>query len=163
ALRSTRQERPGLFNNSPAFPVRAPSFLSGGLPRDRRGRVAHKHRSKPSALSLRLEGDDSLFAVGDETPRLAQSFETEHRREMQILDTLKYMTSHFIWSLILRTSTLRNPDVENLTDPKGGWGLGAGQVEKTSDDEDEDELDQVQLQEKVRVQLSCLIQFIYMK
>jgi hypothetical protein len=163
ALRNTRQERPGLFNTNtnPAFPVRAPGFLSGGLPRDRRGRVAHKHRSKPSALSLHLEDGDTLFTVGDETPRLAQSFEAEHRRRMQLLDSLKYMPPHFIQLLILRSITLRNPEVENLTDPKGGWGLGAGQVEKTSDDDDDDELDQLQLQEKVRVQLLSLMKLIY--
>lgn len=35
----------------------------------------------------------------------------------------------------------------------GGWGLGAGQVDKVVDDDDDDELDQVQLQEKVRPSL----------
>ncbi|KAF7782459.1 hypothetical protein Agabi119p4_1835 [Agaricus bisporus var. burnettii] len=139
ALRSTRQERPGLSKNNPAFPVRAPSFLSGGLPRDRRGRVAHKHRNKPSALSLHLEDDENLFGVGDETPRLAQPFEVEHRRRLQLLDSLK------------------NPDAESSTDPKGGWGLGAGQVERTSDDDDDDELDQVQLQEKLNADLDRMV------
>ncbi len=71
------------------MPVRAPSFLSGGLPRDRRGRVAHKHRSKPSALNLVLTDEDDAF--GDETPRLGQSHDAEHRRRLELLDSLKYV------------------------------------------------------------------------
>lgn len=93
ALRNPRQlERPGLLKSNTTFPVRAPSFLSGGLPRDRRGRVAHKHRSKPSALSLRLEDEDDVF--GDETPKLIHSYDAEHRRRMELLDSLKYAPSY---------------------------------------------------------------------
>ncbi|KAJ3574654.1 hypothetical protein NP233_g1620 [Leucocoprinus birnbaumii] len=129
ALRGTRQpERTGLFKNNAAFPVRAPSFLSGGLPRDRRGRVAHKHRSKPSTLSLSLNNDDNVS--GDETPRIGQSYDAEHRRRVELLDSLK------------------SPDVESSAGPRasGGWGLGAGKVDKTVDYEEEEELDQGQVQ-----------------
>ncbi|KAF9451276.1 HbrB-domain-containing protein [Macrolepiota fuliginosa MF-IS2] len=132
ALRNPRQpDRPGLFKSNAPFPVRAPSFVSGGLPRDRRGRVAHKHRNKPAVLSLGLSDEDDVF--GDETPRLGQSYDAEHRRRVELLDSLK------------------SPDVDSHAGPRasGGWGLGAGQADKMVDEDDEDELDQVQLQEKV--------------
>lgn len=128
SLRDPRQpERTGLFKNNGAFPVRAPSFLSGGLPRDRRGRVAHKHRSKPSALILGL--NDENYISGDETPRMGHSYDAEHMRRVELLDSLK------------------SPDVESSAGPRasGGWGLGAGQVDKTIDYDEEGELDQGQL------------------
>ncbi|KXN90196.1 Target of rapamycin complex 2 subunit bit61 [Leucoagaricus sp. SymC.cos] len=129
ALRNPRQmEKPGLFKVNVTFPVRAPSFLSGGLPRDRRGRVAHKHKNKPSILSLGLSDEDNIS--GDETPRLAHSY----RRNVELLDSLK------------------SPDLDQSAGPRasGGWGLGAGQVDKTVDEDEDDEEDQTQLQDKVR-------------
>jgi len=42
--------------------------------------------------------------------------------------------------------------VECPADPRasGGWGLGAGQVDKTVDYDEDEELDQGQIQDKVR-------------
>lgn len=80
-------ERTGPSKNHSTFPVRAPSFLSGGLPRDRRGRVAHKHRSKLSVLSLGSSDQD--VPPGDETPKIGHSYDSEHKRRMELLDSLK--------------------------------------------------------------------------
>jgi hypothetical protein len=70
---------------------RAPSFLSGGLPRDRRGRIAHKQKGKDEVV---LDGfGDSDNAVGDETPRNGPShmLEVEREREREFLEALRFV------------------------------------------------------------------------
>lgn len=132
AMRGARpSERTGPSKNHSTFPVRAPSFLSGGLPRDRRGRVAHKHRSKLSVLSLGSSDQD--VPPGDETPKIGHSYDSEHKRRMELLDSLK------------------SSNVEGPVGPRasGGWGLGAGRVDKTVDYDEDEELDQGQIQDKL--------------
>lgn len=73
---------------------RAPSFLSGGLPRDRRGRIAHKQNGKRVDNSV-VDGvaDDDVF--GDETPRNGPShmLEVEREREREFLEALRFVGS----------------------------------------------------------------------
>lgn len=74
---------------------RAPSFLSGGLPRDRRGRIAHKQKGK-GVDALVLDGvGDSDDAFGDETPRNGPShmLEVEREREREFLEALRSVGS----------------------------------------------------------------------
>ncbi|KAF8348114.1 HbrB-like-domain-containing protein [Amanita rubescens] len=110
--------------------TRTPSFLSGGLPRDRRGRIAQKRKSKKMTLSS-LD-DESL----EETPRLGNTFSTvlflEREREREILESL------------------RSPDI-NARASMGGWGLGEGGEEagRTGEEEEEDGLDWDQAQAMV--------------
>ncbi|KAF8911822.1 HbrB-like-domain-containing protein [Mucidula mucida] len=72
--------------------VRAPSFLSGGLPRDRRGRIAQKQKgsSLPALHAIMdppLEEDD---LSGGETPRLSGAvFDVDRRREQEFLEALR--------------------------------------------------------------------------
>lgn len=107
--------------------ARAPSFLSGGLPRDRRGRIAHKQKGK-GVNDLVLDGvGDGDDAYGDETPRNGPSYmlEVEREREREFLEAL------------------RSPDLESSTTRAsvGGWGLGAGHedIGKPAEEEEEDE------------------------
>ncbi|RDB24719.1 Target of rapamycin complex 2 subunit bit61 [Hypsizygus marmoreus] len=108
---------------------RAPSFLSGGLPRDRRGRIAHKTngRGPPHLVGLGVPGEED-DRVGDETPRNGQTsfvVDVEREREREFLEAL------------------RSPELEsNATRASvGGWGLGAGHedVGKATEEEEEDE------------------------
>lgn len=110
--------------------VRAPSFLSGGLPRDRRGRIAQKRNlggigygaSGPGGEGGE-EGDDA----GGETPRngFVESFsmlDLERERERIFLDGLRSpdpITSNA--GVGARASV-------------GGWGLGGGGVGDEEDD-----------------------------
>ncbi|KAJ7039251.1 HbrB-like-domain-containing protein, partial [Mycena alexandri] len=102
-------------------PPRAPSFLSGGLPRDRRGRIAQKSLNLVG-IKVTEEGDDDLF--GDETPKVAQGL-TEREREREFLEAL------------------RSPDIESHANlgVKGGWGLGpgGGTLDSARPEEEEDE------------------------
>lgn len=72
---------------------RAPSFLSGGLPRDRRGRIAHKQKGKGvnDLISDGLADGDDTF--GDETPRNgpSQMLEVEREREREFLEALRFV------------------------------------------------------------------------
>ncbi|KAG6813677.1 hypothetical protein H0H92_008525 [Tricholoma furcatifolium] len=127
-LRVVRSPRPqydaraqALNKLVPASPrARAPSFLSGGLPRDRRGRIAHKQNARrPAPL-----GDDVFN--GDETPRGGSYVsDMEREREREILESL------------------RSPDVDATHRASvGGWGLGEGHedVVKMTDEEEDDEV-----------------------
>ena len=66
---------------------RTPSFLSGGLPRDRRGRIAQKRKS--TQMTLSSLDDESL----EETPRIGNTFNTmlflERERERELLESLR--------------------------------------------------------------------------
>jgi hypothetical protein len=69
----------------------APSFVSAGVPRDRRGRITHKAdrraRYEPSLLDG-IGGDDDLD--GEDTPRIGGAFgDSMHEREREILESLK--------------------------------------------------------------------------
>ncbi|KAJ3518142.1 hypothetical protein NLJ89_g65 [Agrocybe chaxingu] len=126
-LRLVRSPRPQAdpntkFKNSPAFQTRTPTFLSGGLPRDRRGRVAGKGKNIPELRGL-AQGEEEQF--GDDTPRLGPSsyiVEAEREREREFLEAL------------------RSPDIEPPTrEGSGGWGLGAGHEENNKAEEEEDD------------------------
>lgn len=105
----------------------APSFLSAGLPRDRRGRIAGKGDGRHTAtFSLdSLDNDD-----GGETPRIGAQFAA---------DTMRDREREFLESL-------RSPDPEGHRASMGGWGLGVGneeilrQASATAEDEDEEEM-----------------------
>ncbi|KAH9928056.1 HbrB-like-domain-containing protein [Amylocystis lapponica] len=104
----------------------APSFLSAGLPRDRRGRIAQKHeRGGSKGIAEEPEGE------GEETPRLGGAVVgfAEREREKEFLESL------------------RSPDPESTTRASmGGWGLGGGYEERRTEEEDEDmDWDQAQV------------------
>ncbi|PFH51998.1 hypothetical protein AMATHDRAFT_2487 [Amanita thiersii Skay4041] len=109
-----------------AGPTRTPSFLSGGVPRDRRGRIAQKRKSTRVALS-NLE-DESF----DETPRSGSTFtilHMERERERELLES--------------------SPDAESAAgrgSTGGGWGLGEGHVEAGKEEEEDEPLDWDQAQ-----------------
>ncbi|KDR75396.1 hypothetical protein GALMADRAFT_249446 [Galerina marginata CBS 339.88] len=115
------------FKNYPGFQTRTPTFLSGGLPRDRRGRVAHKGKNPPELVGLQTPGvEEDLY--GEETPRLgtaSYAVDIEREREREFLEAL------------------RSPDLEpsGTRASSGGWGLGAGNVEngKLAEEDEEDE------------------------
>lgn len=84
-LRLVRSPRPQSelrnqkFKNTPGFQN---TFLSGGLPRDRRGRVAHKVMS--------IAGDEDIY--GEDTPRLGPVgyvVDIEREREREFLEALR--------------------------------------------------------------------------
>jgi hypothetical protein len=116
-----------------AYASRTLSFLSGNVPRDRRGRIAHR----PGPLSLDETGSD--FEDDVVTPRLglgASAGVGTRERERELLESL------------------RSPDPPETRQSVGGWGLGAwdeGVSAREKDDDDEDE--QVDL-EQIQVSLS---------
>ncbi|KAJ6495567.1 HbrB-like-domain-containing protein, partial [Mycena vitilis] len=120
-LRTVRSPRPQFdarANTTPISPSRAPSFLSGGLPRDRRGRIAQKSLDRVG-IKVTEEGEDDIF--GDETPRVAQGL-MEREREREFLEAL------------------RSPDIDSHSlAVKGGWGLGPGGALDSAKPEDEEE------------------------
>ncbi|GLB37246.1 putative hbrB-like [Lyophyllum shimeji] len=135
-LRIVRNPRPQYDARTPALNklgpmsplTRAPSFLSGAQPRDRRGRIAHKHTGKPTHLTGLGRGGEEEN-LGDETPRVgaaSSKADLEREREREFLEAL------------------RSPDVEVSTTRAsvGGWGLGAGHedVSKTMEEEEDDEM-----------------------
>jgi len=119
-VRSPRPQFDAKTTTTPISPARAPSFLSGGLPRDRRGRIAQKSLN---LVGIKVTEDGEEDILGDETPRVAQGL-TERDREREFLEAL------------------RSPDLDshNLA-VKGGWGLGpgGGTVDITKPEEEEDE------------------------
>ncbi len=113
-----------------AHAPRTLSFLSGNVPRDRRGRIAHR----PGPLSL----DETSSDLEDDvvTPRLGLGPDAEigtRERERELLDSL------------------RSPDQPEARESVGGWGLGTWDEgistrEKDEDDEDEQmDLEQTQV------------------
>ncbi|KAL1682619.1 HbrB-like-domain-containing protein [Schizophyllum commune] len=87
------------------------SFLAGGVPRDRRGRVG---RRPGNWQNLSLDGADDTTTIGGLTPR--------GDREREFLDSL------------------RSPDPEpDVRASVGGWGLGGGKEEIRGMEEDDDE------------------------
>lgn len=112
-----------------AYAPRTLSFLSGNVPRDRRGRIAHR----PDPLSLDETGSDLEDDIV--TPRLGLGPHLEigtRERERELLDSL------------------RSPEPVEARQSVGGWGLGSWDEgistrEKDEDDEDEQmELEQAQ-------------------
>ncbi|KAF8629174.1 hypothetical protein AX17_005759 [Amanita inopinata Kibby_2008] len=127
-LRLVRNPRPQSVSRfgPVASQTRTPSFLSGGLPRDRRGRIAQKRKS----TNLNIANlDDENF---EETPRYNAVLYLERERERELLESL------------------RSPDVESGAGRAsvGGWGLGEGHVDavKTVDEEEDEPLDWDQAQ-----------------
>ncbi|KAG7090820.1 hypothetical protein E1B28_009904 [Marasmius oreades] len=124
SMRSHLKARGGQSLKSRDVSPRAPSFLSGGVPRDRRGRIAVKSNAQDTLHSTtRDQGDPS----GDETPRTIAAgnlLEMERERGREILDSL------------------RSPDIETAAAyaSSGGWGLGAGKVDSSKQTQEEDEL-----------------------
>ncbi|KAJ6607765.1 HbrB-like-domain-containing protein [Mycena sp. CBHHK59/15] len=127
-LRVVRSPRPQFDARqaaTPISPARAPSFLSGGLPRDRRGRIAQKQLNLVG-IKVTEDGEEP-DVFGDETPRVAQglNMNAEREREREFLEAL------------------RSPDIDgqHLTDVKGGWGLGpgGGTLDSAKPEEEEDE------------------------
>ncbi|KAI0373563.1 HbrB-domain-containing protein [Pilatotrama ljubarskyi] len=129
----------------------APSFLSAGLPRDRRGRIAQK--AERGAVGGEQDGrgrwygsvrEESEVYEDDEersgwygyegevdTPRVGVAFADPGReRDKELLESL------------------RSPDPESTTKMSmGGWGLGVGREEQyAEEDEDEENLDWDQAQ-----------------
>ncbi|TFK75319.1 HbrB-domain-containing protein [Pluteus cervinus] len=109
----------------PTAPLtRAPTFLSGARPRDRRGRIAQKNKNVVLVSGEESEG------FGDETPRNS-GLMTDVERERELLDALK------------------SPDIDNSNQrvSVGGWGLGIGREELGKGyEEDDDEVDWDQAQ-----------------
>jgi len=103
------------------------SFLSGNVPRDRRGRIAHR----PDPLSLDETGSDLEDDIV--TPRLGLGPHVEigtREREREFLDSL------------------RSPEPVEARQSVGGWGLGSwdeGISTREKDDDDEDEQMEIEL------------------
>ncbi|KAJ7599358.1 HbrB-like-domain-containing protein [Mycena floridula] len=128
----------GLEGRLPVIPgrrtSRAPSFLSGAIPRDRRGRIAQKQQGKgaPTRLDLTLPEEEDGMS-GDETPRVGV-LDRERERERVMLESL------------------RSPGLETPARVStGGWGLGITHQDgvKPAEEEDEPELNWDQAQELV--------------
>ncbi|KAI0063525.1 HbrB-domain-containing protein [Artomyces pyxidatus] len=110
---------------APHRQARTLSFLSGNIPRDRRGRIAQ--RPGPLRMDLVVSDDEQ---DGGETPRIG--FAPEREREREFLESL------------------RSPDPPlDQRASVGGWGLGAWNEEgkdKGEEDEEEDPMDWDQAQ-----------------
>ncbi|KAJ7647492.1 HbrB-like-domain-containing protein [Roridomyces roridus] len=117
AVRSPRPQFDATATSTPISPPRAPSFLSGGLPRDRRGRIAQKSLNL-AGIKIAEDENDDIF--GDETPRVAQGL---REREREFLEALK------------------SPDMDSHdVSVMGGWGLGpGGMLDSAKPEEEEDE------------------------
>ncbi|KAI0320759.1 HbrB-like-domain-containing protein [Amylostereum chailletii] len=103
------------MSNRMQHQARTLSFLSGNIPRDRRGRIGHR----PGPLDL-----DEHRAVEDDgqaTPRTTAG-RINREREREILNSL------------------RSPDLPQDQAGEGGWGLGAWNEDgKDKEEDDEDE------------------------
>jgi hypothetical protein len=77
--------------------VRGPTFLSGGMPGDRRGRIAEK-RLKGKGMAGDGHGhddedSDGVLGDGGETPRMGlgnATFHTKRDHEREFLEALRY-------------------------------------------------------------------------
>ncbi|KAF9047300.1 HbrB-like-domain-containing protein [Panaeolus papilionaceus] len=120
--RPTADPRSTKFKGSPGFQTRTPTFLSGGLPRDRRGRVAQKGKYPPELTNIRSFADDDTI-LDDVSRKDGSVIHDMEQREREFLEAL------------------RSPDIESSTSAtritSGGWGLGAGHEEPAKEDEDE--------------------------
>lgn len=127
-----------------AYAPRTLSFLSGNVPRDRRGRIAHR----PGPLSLDETSSDPEDDVV--TPRLGLGVGAgvgARERERELLESL------------------RSPDLPDARQSVGGWGLGRwdeGVSAREKDDDDEDEQADI---EQTQVSLSgcqcCHLSLMY--
>ncbi|KAG6866606.1 hypothetical protein C0991_000716 [Blastosporella zonata] len=143
-VRAPSKPEPGPRTHSRGARAPAPSFLSGALPRDRRGRIAHKQVGSistggsgraprlPASLILNpTGGEDDVFGGGGEvTPRggsYGYGYGMEREREIEVLEAL------------------RSPDVDAGTGAgAGGWGLGEGgeDVPRSMEEEEDEVLEQ---------------------
>ena len=130
------------FKNSPAFQSRTPTFLSGGIPRDRRGRIAQKGKIPPTSHDQRND------VFGEETPRkgpVSYIIEMEREHEREMLEALRFVIGicRAFTLLLIFSMSCRSPDIELVADRGsiGGWGLGGGHEENTrlGQEEEEDE------------------------
>ncbi|OBZ66068.1 Target of rapamycin complex 2 subunit bit61 [Grifola frondosa] len=132
ALRAPLAQQIPEKHRPPTVPTGAPSFLSAGLPRDRRGRIAQKERvGTPSVVRrVRSEGAEgrplsngSAENEADlETPRVTFA-DPGRERDKELLESL------------------RSPDPETTRMSFGGWGLGAGREEDHVVEEEEEAMD----------------------
>ena len=69
------------------------TFLSGALPRDRRGRIAQKRKGKTGTIMAGSGGeDDEHVEGGGETPRnVFGGFTSDAEREQELLEALRYV------------------------------------------------------------------------
>ena len=124
-----------------AYAPRTLSFLSGNVPRDRRGRIAHR----PGPLSL----DEPCSDLEDDvvTPRLGLGPNAgvgAREREREFLESL------------------RSPDPPETRQGVGGWGLGGwdeGISAREKDDDDDDEQTDLE-QAQVRASRCCCSFFL---
>ncbi|TDL26132.1 HbrB-domain-containing protein [Rickenella mellea] len=123
----------------------APTFLTGGVPRDRRGRIATKPkkatRFRRLGGSLDIGEEDAEDDDGGETPRNGFSpagsrGRKDADREQEFLDALRSPDMD---------ATMENAS-QSQVPRAGGWGLGAGREEKPADDDDEEGMDWDQAQ-----------------
>jgi hypothetical protein len=76
------------FKNDPAFQSRTPTFLSGAIPRDRRGRIAQKGKI-PQALNHSQRNGDLFEEIPRKGP-VSYVIELEHEREREMLEALRF-------------------------------------------------------------------------
>ncbi|KAJ3982492.1 HbrB-like-domain-containing protein [Lentinula detonsa] len=141
---SSRHRHPGISNigsgvGTSGFGTRAPTFLSEGPPRDRRGRIAGKQLtiqgefSKASGLGIDEGADlDSTRNMAMDAAMFGLT-EIERQRERDFLDSLKSP------ELPPGTPT-GSSTTATVTAPRtsiGGWGLGAGNEPGEGGEEDE--------------------------
>lgn len=94
--RAQSDSRTPMLKGSPGFQTRTPSFLSGGVPRDRRGRIAQKQKGPmPSELDgLGGASGEEVLMFGDETPRMGPSsyvVDLQREREREFLEALRFV------------------------------------------------------------------------
>lgn len=121
-LRTIRSPLSTLPTNATMRRSRTPSFLSGQVPRDRRGRIGQKP-GWMRAEKILGRGDEDADEDGGETPRNLGYFErSEREKEREFLDSL------------------RSPDPEGANArASGGWGLGGGMEEQAKPEEDDED------------------------